>query len=80
MLTLRLPKALEAEFLDYCERHGLTKTEAGLTALRKLLIAEKAPLPIPKDDPLAKWIGVIKGGPSTDEWMRITRGDDWNRP
>ncbi len=80
MLTLRLPKALEAEFLDYCERHGLSKTEAGLTALRKLLVAEKAPLPIPEDDPLAKWIGVVKGGPSTDELMRMTRGDDWNRP
>jgi hypothetical protein len=80
MLTLRLPKALEAEFLDYCERHGMSKTEAGLTALRKLLAAEKAPLPIPEDDPLAKWVGIVKGGPSTDEWMRITRGDDWNRP
>ena len=80
MLTLRLPKALEAEFLDYCERHGLSKTEAGLTALRKLLVAEKAPLPIPEDDPLAKWIGVVKGGLSTDELMRMTRGDDWNRP
>ena len=80
MLTLRLPKALEAEFLDYCARHRLSKTEAGLTALRKLLIAEKAPLRIPEDDPLAKWIGVIKEGPSTDEWMRTTRGDDWNRP
>lgn len=80
MLTLRLPKALEAEFLDYCERHGLTKTEAALTALRRLLVAEKAPLPIPEDDPLAKWIGVVKGGPSTDELMRMTRGDDWNQP
>lgn len=79
MLTLRLPKALEAEFLDYCQRHGVTKTEAGLTALRKLLVAEKAPLPIPADDPLTKWIGVVKGGPSTDELMRMTRGDDWNR-
>lgn len=80
MLTLRLPKGLEAEFLDYCQRHGLTKTEAGLLALRKLLVAEKAPLPIPEDDPLAKWIGVVKTGPTTDELMRMTRGDDWNQP
>ena len=72
MLTLRLPKALEAEFLDYCERHGVSKTEAGLT--------ERAPLPIPEDDPLVKWIGVMEDGPSTDEWLRATRGDDWNRP
>jgi hypothetical protein len=80
MLTLRLPEPLEAEFLDYCKRHGVTKTQAGITALRKLLVAEKAPLPIPADDPLAKWIGVIKEGPSTDEVMRMTRGDDWNKP
>jgi hypothetical protein len=80
MLTLRLPPTLEAEFLDYCKRHGLSKTEAALTALRKLLVAEKAPLPIPEDDPLAKWIGVVREGPSTDELMRMTRGDDWNEP
>jgi DNA-directed RNA polymerase subunit H (RpoH/RPB5) len=80
MLTLRLPQSLEAEFLSYCKRHGLSKTEAAQTALRKLLMAEKEPLPIPADDPIAKWIGVVKGGPSTDELMRMTRGDDWNRP
>jgi hypothetical protein len=80
MLSLRLPQPLESEFLAYCKQHGLSKTEAVVTALRKLLVADKEPLPIPEDDPLAKWIGVIKGGPSTDEWMRITRGEDWNRP
>lgn len=80
MLTLRLPQPLEAEFLDYCQRHGVSKTQAGITALRTLLVSEKAPLPIPADDPLAAWIGVIKDGPSTDEWMRITRGNDWNKP
>jgi hypothetical protein len=79
MLSLRLPEPLEAEFLDYCKRHRVSKTQAGITALRKLLVAEKAPLPIPADDPLAKWIGIIKEGPSTDEVMRMTRGDDWNK-
>jgi hypothetical protein len=80
MLSLRLPAHIENEFLDYCKRHGLSKTDATLTAIKKLLRSEKDPLPIPADDPLAKWIGIVKGGPSTDEWMRITRGDDWNRP
>ncbi|HMN20978.1 MAG TPA: hypothetical protein PKA16_06250 [Ottowia sp.] len=47
MLTLRLSKDLEAEFLHCCERRGLTKTEAAQTGLRKLLVAEKAPLPMP---------------------------------
>lgn len=80
MLSLRLPTQLENEFLDYCKRHGLSKTDAAVTALRKLLKSEKDPLPIPLDDPLAKWIGSVKGGMSTDELMRMTRGDDWNRP
>ena len=80
MLSLRLPPQLESEFLDYCKRHDLSKTEAMVIAIKKLLRSEKDPLPIPADDPLAKWIGVIEGGPSTDELMRMTRGDDWNRP
>ena len=36
--------------------------------------------PIAKDDPLAKWVGAARGGISTDELMRMTRGKDWNRP
>jgi len=80
MLSLRLPTQLENEFADYCKRHEVSKTEAAITALKKLLRSEKEPLPIPADDPLAKWIGIVKGGPSTDELMRMTRGDDWNRP
>ena len=80
MLSLRLPAQLENEFADYCKRHELSKTEAAITALKKLLRSEKDPLPISEDNPFAKWIGVVKGGLSTDELMRMTRGDDWNRP
>jgi hypothetical protein len=32
------------------------------------------------DDPIRQFIGMIKEGPSTDEWMAITRGEDWNKP
>ena len=44
------------------------------------------PLPEPDlsflepDDPIRQFIGIAKEGPSTDEWMAITRGDDWNKP
>ena len=31
-------------------------------------------------NPFSKYVGIIKGGPSTDELMRMTRGDDWNKP
>ena len=28
---------------------------------------------------IAKWVGSVGTGPSTDELMRLTRGDDWGR-
>ena len=28
---------------------------------------------------IAKWVGSVDTGPSTDELMRLTRGDDWGR-
>ena len=79
MLTVRLPETQESALADYCQRHGVTKTQAVQQALKKLFVAEKAPLPIPENDPLAKWVGSVRKGPSTDELMRLTRGDDWNR-
>ena len=80
MLSLRLPTQLKNEFAGYCKRHEVSKTEAAITALKRLLRSKKEPLPISENNPFAKRIGVVKGGPSTDELMRITRGDDWNRP
>ena len=79
MLTVRLPETQESALADYCQRHGVTKTQAVQQALKKLFVAEKAPLPIPESDPIAKWVGSVRKGPSTDELMRLTRGDDWNR-
>jgi hypothetical protein len=32
------------------------------------------------DDPIRQFIGIAKDGLSTDELMRMTRGDDWNQP
>jgi len=32
------------------------------------------------DDPIRQFIGIAKDGMSTDELMRMTRGDDWNQP
>lgn len=80
MLSLRLPPQLENDFADYCKRHEVSKTEAAITALKKLLRSENEPSPIPESNPFARWVGTVKGGMSTDELMRMTRGDDWNRP
>jgi hypothetical protein len=79
MLNVRLPAAQENALIDYCRRHGLTKTQAVQRALMKLIVAEKAPLPIPESDPIAKWVGKVRKGPSTDELMRTTRGEGWEK-
>ena len=47
MLTVRLPETQETALAEYCRRHGLTKTQVVQQALKKLFVAEKAPLPIP---------------------------------
>jgi antitoxin PrlF len=31
------------------------------------------------DNPFAQFRGIIKSGMTTDELMRMTRGEDWNR-
>ena len=28
---------------------------------------------------IAKWVGSVSTGPSTDELMRLTRGNEWGR-
>jgi hypothetical protein len=60
-------------------------------ALAEYLVAAKTPSaakPQPEpdlsflaaDDPIRQFIGIAKDGMSTDELMRMTRGDDWNQP
>ena len=34
----------------------------------------------PVDNSVARFSGVLKSGMTTDEVMRMTRGDDWNKP
>ena len=74
MLSVRLPQNLERDLGALCERRGVTKTQVVQEALAEYL-AFLAP-----DDPIRAFIGIARGGPSTDEWMAITRGEDWNKP
>lgn len=91
MLSVRLPQTLERDLGALCERRGVTKTQVVQEALAEYLVAAKAadatPPPgepdlsfLAPDDPIRPFIGIAKGGPSTDEWMAITRGEDWNKP
>ena len=92
MLSVRLPAPIEQELAAWCARQGVTKSHVVQEALAEYFVAAKtqpAPAPPPvdpdlsflaPDDPIRAFIGIAKGGPSTDEWMAITRGDDWNKP
>jgi hypothetical protein len=91
MLSVRLPETVERELTQYCAVRKLTKSHVVQEALTEYLVAAKtasspraAPEPdlsfLAPDDPIRQFIGIAKDGMSTDELMRMTRGDDWNQP
>ena len=91
MLSVRLPEAMERDLTQYCAVRKLTKSQVVQEALAKYLVAAQTPSPgkpasepdlsfLAPDDPIRKFVGIVKDGPSTDEWMAITRGEDWNKP
>ena len=91
MLSVRLPETVERELTQYCAARKLSKSHVVQEALAEYLVAAKtasshnaAPEPdlsfLAPDDPIRQFIGIVKDGMSTDELMRMTRGDDWNQP
>lgn len=91
MLSVRLPETIERDLTQYCAVRKLTKSQVVQEALAEYMVAAKStssakPAPEPDlsflapDDPIRQFIGIAKDGPSTDEWMAITRGEDWNKP
>ena len=91
MLSVRLPETVERELTQYCAVRKLSKSHVVQEALAEYLVAAKtatshnaAPEPdlsfLAPDDPIRQFIGIVKDGMSTDELMRMTRGDDWNQP
>ena len=91
MLSVRLPEAIERDLTQFCASRNLSKSHVVQEALAEYMGAAKSDtnarqLPAPDlsflspDDPIRQFIGIAKEGPSTDEWMAITRGDDWNKP
>ncbi len=90
-MSVRLTEAMERDLAQYCSVRKLTKSQVVQEALAEYLVAAQSPTdakPAPKpdmsflaaDDPIRKFNGVAKDGISTDELMRMTRGDDWNQP
>ena len=91
MLSVRLPETIERDLKQFCAVRKLTKSQVVQEALAKYLVAGQAQsharaVPDPDlsflapDDPIRQFIGIANDGMSTDELMRMTRGDDWNQP
>jgi len=91
VLTVRLPENIEHDLNQFCASRHLRKSQVVQQALVQYMASANSPsrdTPLPEpdlsflepDDPIRQFIGIAKEGPSTDEWMAITRGDDWNKP
>jgi hypothetical protein len=91
MLSVRLSETMERDLKQFCAAHKLSKSQVVQEALAEYLVTAQAPpdgkaAPEPDlsflapDDPIRQFIGIAKDGMSTDELMRMTRGDDWNQP
>jgi len=86
MISIRLPKHIEYELNQFCASNNLTQSHVVQAALTAYMASNPIALPakqLPKadlsflkpDDPIRQFIGIANTGPSTDEWMAITRGE-----
>ena len=84
MLTVRLPETIERDLNQFCASRHLHKSQVVRQALVQYMASANSPscaalLPEPDlsflspDDPIRQFIGIAKDGPSTNEWMDITR-------
>ena len=91
MLSVRLPETVERDLAQYCAVRKLSKSQVVQEALAEYLVAARTRSGakaghepdlsfLASDDPIRQFIGIAKDGMSTDELMRMTRGDDWNQP
>ncbi len=83
MLSVRLPDALEKQLNQYCEMMKVSKSSAVQTALEKHLkkgLAAGAAKKKNKQNPFQALVGTGNGRFTTEQVMRLTRGDDWNKP
>jgi predicted DNA-binding protein len=81
MLSVRLPEALQNQLTSYCETLHLTKSLVVQEALEKHLksIAQPARKSQSKN-PFSALRGTGNKKFTAEQIMRMTRGDDWNKP
>ena len=86
MLTVRLPETIERDLNQFCASRHLHKSQVVQQALvqymatanslsRDALFPELDLTFLSPDDPIRQFIGIANDGPSTNEWMDITRGE-----
>ena len=81
MLSVRLPEPLESQLAAFCNAQNLTKSAVVQLALEKHLSFKKKPLrKTAAANPFAALRGTGNRKLTTEQIMRMTRGDDWNRP
>ena len=81
MLSVRLPPTLETRLASFCESMHTTRTAVVQQALEQhLKVHAFRPRGQNKKDPLEAMIGSGNRKFTTDELMRLTRGDAWNKP
>ena len=81
MLSVRLPQPLENQLAAFCEAQHVSKSSVVQLALEKHLSRVAKPTQaVPQGNPFAALRGTGNRKLSTEQIMRITRGDDWNQP
>jgi hypothetical protein len=85
MLSVRLPESLEKQLAEHCEVMQVTKSAVVQAALESHLKKKRPPIGIgtgtvKKKNPFLALVGKGNGRFSTEQVMRMTRGEDWNKP
>ena len=81
MLSVRLPRPLESQLTAFCNAQRLTKSAVVQLALEKhLSLASQAVRTTASANPFASLRGTGNRKLTTEQIMRMTRGDDWMRP
>lgn len=80
MLSVRLPAPLEAQLAAHCQATQASKSSVVQAALESFLrLAAQQRAAALQGDPFLRLIGSGNHQLSTDQVMRLTRGDDWNQ-
>jgi hypothetical protein len=83
MLSVRLPENLEKRLAEYCKTMNVSKSYAVQTALEKHLkkaASQSSAKGTANKNPFLALVGTGNDRFSTEQVMRMTRGEDWNKP